>query len=302
MFVVLGLVVISIITKQSLRAIRSGIDDDKIKKELNTNEQKRKAGTIFEKIATTILCAILLLVFLLSLYINIAQNCFSEKIPTINVVRTSSMEKKNEKNTYLYANKLNDQIGTFDLILTYKKPPADELELYDIVVYEVNGTRIVHRIVDIEEPNETHPDEYWFRLQGDAIETADRFPVHYSQILGIYRGERVPFVGSFVLFMQSPAGWLCIILVIGALIATPILEKKIAKERQKRLAFINQTGGPKFVKVVDVYNAIDSNGRYFYTDESGVKIYSSYPIQVKRADGIIKPNDISRTTDVGDKK
>ena len=83
MFVVLGLVVISIITKQSLRAIRSGIDDDKIKKELNTNEQKRKAGTIFEKIATTFFCAILLLVFLLSLgkiLKNVSHSIFSKWI------------------------------------------------------------------------------------------------------------------------------------------------------------------------------------------------------------------------------
>ena len=55
---------------------------------------------------------------------------------------------------------------------------------------------------------------------------------------GIYRGERIPFVGSFILFMQSPAGWLCILLVVFALITTPILEKKIRKEENKRLVYL----------------------------------------------------------------
>ena len=60
----------------------------------------------------------------------------------------------------------------------------------------------------------------------------------YSQMQGIYRGNRVPFVGSFVLFMQSPAGWLCIILVLFAIIVTPMLERKLETEAKARLALI----------------------------------------------------------------
>ena len=51
----------------------------------------------------------------------------------------------------------------------------------------------------------------------------------------IYRGERTPFIGSFILFMQSPAGWLCTLLVVVALIAAPVLDKKLATERKLRL-------------------------------------------------------------------
>ena len=107
--------------------------------------------------------------------------------------------------------------------------------LYDIVVYQQDDLMVIHRIVGIEEPNESHPNDRYFLCQGDAVGTPDRFPVKYSQIKGIYRNEKVPFVGSFVLFMQSPAGWLCILLVVFALIATPIAEKKIWAVEEERL-------------------------------------------------------------------
>ena len=62
----------------------------------------------------------------------------------------------------------------------------------------------------------------------------------YEQMRGIYEGERVPFVGSFILFMQSPAGWLCILLVVLAIITTPIVEKKMEREKLERLEIMHQ--------------------------------------------------------------
>ena len=119
-----------------------------------------------------------------------------------------------------------------------KLPKEEDLQLYDIVVYEVDGILIMHRIVGIEEPCYDHPNQRWFLLQGDAVANPDRFPVKYSQMKAIYRGERIPFIGSFVAFMQSPAGWLCIFLVILAVIITPILEKKLLETKKQRLRAI----------------------------------------------------------------
>jgi hypothetical protein len=34
--------------------------------------------------------------------------------------------------------------------------------------------------------------------------------------------------------MQSPAGWICVLLIVVATIASPILDEKLAKEREKR--------------------------------------------------------------------
>lgn len=120
------------------------------------------------------------------------------------------------------------------MILTYKLPDEFDLQLYDIVVYEIDDVLIVHRVVGIEEPNNKHPEERWFTLQGDAVENPDRFPVRYSQMKAIYKGERIAYVGSFVLFLQSPAGWLCILLIVVYTIATPIIEARINKAKRKR--------------------------------------------------------------------
>ena len=122
-------------------------------------------------------------------------------------------------------------------MLLYKLPPVEELKLYDVVCYEVDGVPVIHRIVEIQPPNESHED-YYFLLQGDAIENPDRFPVYYSQMRGIYRGERVPFLGSFVAFMQSVAGYLCILLVIFGIVAIPIVEKKVNAVKRERLIAI----------------------------------------------------------------
>ncbi len=225
------------IIKLTLKLIRSGVEDEELKNEyIKTKDDKKCAlGKKLDLIFSTLLCVILCVVFAFSLYINVSGNEYSYNFPTLKTVNSASMSKKHEKNTWLFENELNDQIQTFDLILTYKVPDEYELQLYDIVVYEVDETFIVHRIVGIEEPNDAHPNERWFLCQGDNVETPDRFPVHYNQIKGIYRGERIPFIGSFITFMQSPAGWLCILLVIAFMILTPIIDKKFSKVKLERL-------------------------------------------------------------------
>ena len=51
---------------------------------------------------------------------------------------------------------------------------------------------------------------------------------------GIYHGKRLPYVGSFVMFLQSPAGWLCLILVVFSMVAIPLVEKKLKQANNKR--------------------------------------------------------------------
>lgn len=226
---------IATITKQKLLLIQHGLDDEEIKK-----EQTRKAKTsVFTKICASVfsllICVALFSVFSFSLYINFTKDKAPNGIPSLKVVKTSSMATKNKSNTYLFEHGLEDQIQTFDLVVTHHLPKESELELYDIVVYSREDVYIIHRIVGIEEPNEKHPDCRHFLLQGDAVLNPDQFPVLYSQMQGIYRGERIPFIGSFILFMQSPAGWLCVLLVLFAIVITPIIEKKLDTEAKARL-------------------------------------------------------------------
>ena len=237
----LSVVCLWIITKLSLRLIRGGLEDENILKDYE-KAQKHKKRTKYLKLADMLFsgAVCLLFVFMLvsALIIRGTENTCCGKLPTYRVVLTGSMSYKNDKNLYLWENKLNDQIQTFDLIRTEQLPGEMELELYDIVVYEVDNMMLVHRIVGIEEPNEKHPDCRYFLIQGDAVGSPDRYPVLYGQMRGIYRGDRTPFIGSFILFMQSPAGWLCVLLIVAATIATPILDGTLQKARDKRLAIL----------------------------------------------------------------
>lgn len=232
-------VLLTVIVRQQSRLIRCGQEDEAILRE--KEEQKARKGCawdILARLVSGLLCVAMLLLFAATLYIQTAENTYHANIPTLRVVKSGSMAEKHQNNKHLFENGLDDQLQVFDLILTYAAPAEEDLALYDIVIYERDGVPVIHRIVGIEEPNEKHPDARHFLLQGDAMEFADKFPVLYEQISGIYRGERVPFAGSFVMFMQSPAGWLCLLLVLFAMVATPIVEKKLLREQDERYAIL----------------------------------------------------------------
>ncbi len=266
LLVTLAVWVIAMFTNMTIRLIAHGAEDDKIKREYKKAQgKKRKCGAV--DCIVSVLCTVIFAVaFAFSVYVNMQQDKYFDNIPTLKVVNSASMSKKHEKNTYLFENNLNDQFQTFDIIFTYKLPAEEDLQLYDIVVYEVDGALVVHRIVGISEPNEFHPNERHFLLQGDAVETPDRFPVRYNQMKAIYRGKRIPYIGSFVSFLQSPAGWMCMILIVVAIVATPILEKKIAKAKAERYALLNGVNplsampikGKAFAQVNSVQNAENS--------------------------------------------
>ena len=247
MLTALSIACITIIVKQSLRVIDAGLDDAKIIAEYrkrNQHKALKKLASFFGYLFSFVICVAFLAAFVSSFSVqDPTGNLVFTKNSSYRVVQTGSMESKNEENTYLFENNLNDQINTFDVIKTAPLPDEMELELYDIVVYELDGILIVHRIVGIEEPNASHPDCRYFKLQGDAVESPDRFPVLYSQMKAIYRGDKIPFVGSFVLFMQSPAGWLCSILVVLAMIVTPAIEHKFKTAKEERLAMHGMLNG-----------------------------------------------------------
>ena len=225
------------VVRLTVRLIRHGAEDEKILKEYQRNQEKNKKCGVTDWIARAFTCIVCIALF------RVNEDQFANRYGSLKVVKSGSMAYQNEKNGYLVENGLNDQLQMMDLVVTEPLPNEFDLELYDIVVYEQDGKMIIHRIVGIEEPNEKHPDERYFKLQGDAVEISDRYPVRYSQMRAIYRGDRVPFVGSFVAFMQSPAGWLCILLILFALIVTPIVEKMLEWEKEKRLQAIMNGNG-----------------------------------------------------------
>ncbi len=236
------------IAKQKGILLVNGLEDDKIKEKLTKklNKKSTKAGRIMEtieKIASITLCACLAVLLIVTSISSCRGDTKVDSMPAIKVIASTSMSEKYQGNKYLFNNNLDDQLQLFDVVLLHELPKEEDLELYDIVVYEhITGVLLIHRIISIEEPNENHPNERHFLLQGDAVYFPDTYPVKYSQMKSIYRGEKIPNVGSFVYFMQSPAGIICIILLLVSLVLMPIADNYILKREYERVKIFVEKG------------------------------------------------------------
>lgn len=234
----LFLTMLLIIVAKEIKAITYGIEDDKIIKEHEKYNKKRAAITT----ANIVVKALLIVITIFAVIFFVWASALRFKDPKVvgdvavpRVVLSDSMSYKRESNKYLEENGLDDQFDTFDIIFMGELPDEFELELYDIVIYELRDELIVHRIVGIEEPNEQHPDHRLFELRGDAVKNSDEFKVEYSQMKAIYTGEKINYVGSFIYFMQSPLGYICILLLIVGSVLSPILEFMVNHAKRRRL-------------------------------------------------------------------
>ena len=224
--------------KQELELIRTGQRDEQIRRDFEKKKTaKYKAMLWTGRILSVVICLAFAATFAFALYLRTKEDEPIGEIPALKVVRSSSMQEKNENNKYLFEDDLNDQFAMFDVVICEQLPAEEDLQKYDIVIYKQKDMYVIHRIIAIEEPNEDHPNERHFLFRGDAVEYSDKFPVRYSQMLGIYRGTNIPFVGSFIMFLQSPAGAMCMLLIAFAVIMAPIAESILEKARRARLGY-----------------------------------------------------------------
>lgn len=247
---------IFMIVKLTKRSIKAGFDDAVIKKDFlkRLDKEDNKVFIIFEKVFNILFGVFCVFVFSFSLILKVTHEDVNNDFPTLRVVKSGSMSYKNSENKYLQENNLNDQIQTFDLVVTYKLPEKMDLKLFDIVVYELEGELLIHRIVAIENPTDTHPNERYFMLQGDANVNHDKFPVLYSQMKAIYRGERMPYIGSVFTFFQSPAGYLCVLLILVYVFGFPIIEKQINEVTEDRIDVLLETDKELRVLINEKYH------------------------------------------------
>ena len=238
LFIATFSLIIGLLMKSTIRLVEYGKDDEMIGKELIPLMNRLTESSAICRAFSAFLTIIIVAVFAISMFLRVTEDSYGNSLTSLKVVQSDSMQEKNPDNAYLFENDINDQIAMFDLIVARPLPGEFELELYDIVVYELDGNYIIHRIVGIEEPNSSHPDCRHFKLQGDAIGRYDRYPVLYEQMIAKYEGEKVPFIGSFIMFLQSPAGWFCMVLILFTAIITPLLEKKLDNKKSRRIVHV----------------------------------------------------------------
>lgn len=101
----------------------------------------------------------------------------------------------------------------------------DSYQTGDVVVYQDGSILIIHRIISVD--GET------VITQGDANTAADE-PITLSDIKGKMTGH-IPYAGGIVRFLQTPAGFLLLILAAVVLFELPYYQarKKSDNELQK---------------------------------------------------------------------
>jgi signal peptidase I len=102
----------------------------------------------------------------------------------------------------------------------------DSYETGDIVVYQLDDSLVIHRIVYIND------DEVI--TQGDANDIADE-PISISDIKG-KKSTVIPYIGMPIRFFKSTVGFLIILVLVVVLFEYPYyIENKRNKEEQEKI-------------------------------------------------------------------
>ena len=190
-------------------------------------QQACKAGS--NRVLTAVgvaLCVIFGFLLVCNLTIIIKGTLFPEKPPSVlgltpMVVLSGSMSGEAE-----------DHIEVGDLVFVGRADP-EELEVGDVIAYMNGGATVTHRITAID----TNTDgDLLFTTKGDANNAEDTTPVTEEQLVGIYRW-RIPKVGDFALFLQTPLGMLLFVgvPVLAFLIYDIIRRQRYANRENRRI-------------------------------------------------------------------
>ena len=191
-------------------------------------QQACKAGS--NRVLTAVgvaLCVIFGFLLVCNLTIIIKGALFPEKPPSVlgltpMVVLSGSMSGEAE-----------DHIEVGDLVFVGRADP-EELEVGDVIAYMNGGATVTHRITAID----TNTDgDLLFTTKGDANNAEDTTPVTEEQLVEIYRW-RIPKVGDFALFLQTPLGMLLFVgvPVLAFLIYDIIRRQRYANRENRRTA------------------------------------------------------------------
>lgn len=98
------------------------------------------------------------------------------------------------------------EAGDMILIKDVENPAA--LQKGDITCYLISGKATTHRIIQVAEKD----GQTAYVTKGDYNNVEDRLAVMPDQIQGTYTGFRIPHLGDFLMFVQTPQG---ILLFVG---------------------------------------------------------------------------------------
>ena len=125
-----------------------------------------------------------------------------------------------------------DHIEVGDLIFV-NEVEIEELEVGDVIAFMEGRVVVTHRIIEIKHDENG---AIQFVTKGDANNTEDQNLVTEEHLVGIYT-HRIPKLGDFALFLQTPLGMILFIGVpVLAFIIYDIIRRQKYMEIEKRKA------------------------------------------------------------------
>ena len=171
-------------------------------------------------------------------------------------------ETKTYTNPYLNENHLDNQFSTGSIIILHKLPEKNGLKMFDVVAYKnKDKVTVVHRIIGfgyydndtfVMTDNVNNATEFIFR--GDNNTINDTSYVHYSDMIGIYKNEKVSYLGYVVEFAQSFFGLFTFAALISMIEAYEIFNKKRSEAVLKRYKVIAGNYDIKHAKANKYYD------------------------------------------------
>lgn len=204
-----------------------------IRLNIKNSKRYRRVWRRIKQVLLWILIALLIPFLLFSAYSKIVNGVAMIGDHGIIAVASGSMSQKNEANTYL--SNINDQFNTYDVIVLEKVESDSELKLYDVIAYvNDDGDNIIHRIVGFQQT----ASGVKYITRGDSNNADDLYRPSIDNVLGKYTEKRVPYIGAFLMFLQSYSGIITVVAIIYCLIMIDSISQKIQDVRETRLLFL----------------------------------------------------------------
>ena len=210
--------------------------DETIISNLESTKASRRAGEILRQALFGIAVALLVPFLLISIYSKFVNGVAMFGGYGMIAVASGSMSEKNPANPYLAT--IDNQFNTYDMILLEKVTSPGDLQRYDVIAY-VNdqGVNVIHRIVGFEHG----ADGLRIVTRGDSNNADDNYKPRMEDVLGKYADERIPYVGSVVMFLQSYSGIITVAAVLYCLIMIEGVRNKIERAREARLEILQES-------------------------------------------------------------
>ncbi len=205
-------------------------------KEKKVKRNISKGSKITKLVLNIIFYVIAISLIVIGIYAKCNGNVLNFGSNAYITITSGSMSYKNEVNTYLETNNLDNQIRTYSLIGLTKVSDPSEIEVYGVYGYKNEETKeiVVHRII-----SETIIDgSRYFTFRGDANDRSDYYLVNESDVLYEYNGFSNYPLGLITSFINSYDG---IIAIVYACIALFVLDIYDKKKDKIYLEYMNET-------------------------------------------------------------